>query len=255
MKTNMDNYEERFVDYMEGQLDAAEMKEVEAFVAQHPELEEDFKLFCASKLKSDETVVFEKKENLMRTTTVIRPLFVRIVAAAACVALLIGVGIRFLKSPQEHVKQPLLSSLTPIKACLIEPRHEEMQLNNSYTKKPRIPQSVPERQELELMASLDVRVPLQMQWDGTIVYDDIQSRMIKELDDRIALMEPFGDLEPLEENTLVERRDKALASLQDHVVDNARQLGRSLYKQTAKSIMTAYYTADGYLDEAKGKLK
>ena len=49
MKTNLENYEERFVDYMEGQLDATEMKEVEAFVALHPELEEDFRLFCSSR--------------------------------------------------------------------------------------------------------------------------------------------------------------------------------------------------------------
>ena len=67
MKTNLENYEERFVDYMEGQLSADEMREVEAFVAQHPELEEDFKLFCSTKLEPDTSVVYTKKESQIKT--------------------------------------------------------------------------------------------------------------------------------------------------------------------------------------------
>ena len=102
MKTNLENYEERFVDYMEGQLDAAEMKEVEAFVAQHPELEEDFRLFCSSKLEPDTAIVFTKKDSLIRRKTIIVPMYARIIAIAASVALLIGIGLLFFNQGQGH---------------------------------------------------------------------------------------------------------------------------------------------------------
>ena len=257
MKTNLKNYEERFVDYMEGQLNADEMREVEAFVAQHPELEEDFKLFCSTKLEPDTSVVFTKKESLMQPTTVIRPLYVRIVAAAACVALLIGIGIRFLKPHQEIVKQPMLASLTPIEARGIS--QAEQVLRKSDVKAVPIAKSVPESPEVEeslgveetmlfdMIATMEPVKPKTLDWGNSNVYDEVDTRMFVELGKRLAALEPLyesGD------SPLVE----PIASLQDQFFGNVRQATRTLYKRTAKTVMDIYYTADYRINDAKDQL-
>ena len=260
MKTNLENYEERFVDYMEGLLDDTEMREVEAFVAQHPELEEDFKLFCSTKLEPNTSVVFTKKESLMRHTTTIRPLFVKIVAAAACVALLIGIGIHFLKPSQELLQQSMLAELTPIEAQPLSVQQESEGLRKSNAKTVAIPKSVPEDQEIEdfapinLVASLNPIAPKPLQWNDVIDEDAIEIGMYIDLGERLAAVGPFAEPEPIIESLIAEQKEQALATLHDSFFGNFRQSTKTLYKRTAKAVMDVYYTADYRINEAKDQL-
>jgi len=273
MKTNLENYEERFVDYMEGQLDATEMKEVETFVAQHPELEEDFKLFCSTKLEPDTRVVYTRKESLKQSKTIVRPLFWKVAAAAACIALFIGIGIRFLKPNQTLEQQPLLASLTPIKAQPISVSLEGPALRTSNAKtvsfpKPKAKSIAPSSTSpkspnlvsaksitpVESISPVLAITPKPLQQDGAFTPNDVAQQMTLELDERLAAVEPFIHLDTPEEHPWVDQTEQALASLQDSFVDNVRQTTKSLYKQTAKTVMSAYHTADYFINEAKSQL-
>ena len=257
MKTNLENYEERFVDYMEGLLDANEMREVETFVAQHPELEEDFKLFCSTKLEPDTNVVYTKKENLMKTGTVIRPLFVRVVAAAACVALLIGIGIRFLKPHQSLEQQPMLAELSPIAAQPISVQQDIQELRKSDVK----PMSSPKKssrtepveaitepveaietfEAIELIAAVPSVEPKPLEWSNDLAYDDIEIRMDMELGERLSMIGPLADV-PFD------------IDVRGSLFGNVGQATKELYKRTAKVVMDVYYTADYRINEAKDQL-
>lgn len=253
MKTNLENYEERFVDYMEGQLNAEEMREVEAFVAEHPELEEDFKLFCSTKLEPDITVVYTKKESLMKKEPRVRPLFVRIVAAAACVALLVGVGIRFLKPHQTLEQQPMLAELTPIEAQQIDFQQDNQELRKSNTKVVTMAKTIAEPEAIEVEA-LEVMEPIELiaavpaieakplEWTNALANNDIDIRMDIELGERLAMLTPLSDDGSLPVN------------IGDYFRGNIGQTAKFLYKQTAKTFMTVYYTADYRINEAKDQL-
>lgn len=259
MKTNLENYEERFVDYMEGQLSADEMHEVEAFVAQHPELEEDFKLFCSTKLEPDTHVVYTKKESLMRPSTVVRPLFLRIAAAAACVALLIGIGIRFLKPHQSLEQQIMLAGLTPITAKPIDVQQEIQELRKSDVKPISTPkkatrakevetimdddpsESIAIIQPVELITAIPSIEPKNLEWDKALAYDDIEIRMDVELGERLSTMGPLADV-PFEIN------------VRDFFFSNLGKTTKELYKKTAKTVMDVYYTADYRINETKEEL-
>lgn len=282
MKTNMENYEERFVDYMEGQLEATEMREVEAFVAQHPELEEDFRLFCSTKLEPDTSVVFTKKETLVQPATVIRPLYVRIIAAAACLALLIGLGLRFLKPHQALDHQPLLANLLTearslgvaletqelrkgeFKAVSIstqQPAPKSQKAGVKETKKTQVTKESKEKMEhleriptFDLIAAVNPVTPKPLPSNNTTDHDDMVFQMAVELGERLAKVEPFKMYDPTMGNPLVDQGEQAFASLQDHFFDNVRQTTKNLYKRTAKTVMTVYQAADYRLSEAKDQL-
>ncbi len=259
MKTNLENYEERFVDYIEGLLDASEMKEVEAFVAQHPELEEDFKLFCSTKLEPDTVVVYTKKESLMRPATTIRPLFVRIGAVAACVALLIGIGIRFLKPHQGLEQQPMVAGLTPIAAQPIGVQQEFGELRKSDAKPVSMPKTA---KKLEMVETKEVFQPVEMkatlepveliaaippiesknlEWGNALTYDDTEIRMDMELGERLSTTGPLADV-PFD------------VDLRDFFFGNLGQTTKDLYKKTARAVMDVYYTVDYRINEAKEEL-
>ena len=250
MKTNLENYEERFVDYMEGLLDANEMREVETFVAQHPELEEDFKLFCSTKLEPDTNVVYTKKESLMKTGTVIRPLFVRVVAAAACVALLIGIGIRFLKPHQSLEQQPMLAELSPIAAQPISVQQDIQELRKSDVK----PMSSPKKssraepveaietfEAIELIAAVPSVEPKPLEWSNDLAYDATEIRMDMELGERLSMIGPLADV-PFD------------IDVRGSLFGNVGQATKELYRRTAKVVMDVYYTADYRINEAKDQL-
>ena len=288
MKTNLENYEERFVDYMEGQLSPDEMREVETFVAHHPELEEDFNLFRMSKLEPDPKVIFEKKETLVHDSTTrgkVIPLFVRIVSAAAVVAVLFGVGWRLLRHGQEPLptEQPLIANLPPIRATAVESPSQAQVLARShfedalawnsgsqrsksgsqqgksgsqqgrsgYWQRSAKDRSQGKAEGCVEVASLEPIRLKQLPWDGHVEYCCVESDMIKEAEYRIANLEPYGDLEYGGQNPILDKSEGILSSLGDYFFGSAQRISRSIYKQTAKTVATAYYTADCYLNEAR----
>ena len=292
MKTNLENYEERFVDYVEGLLDPSEMREVEAFVAQHPELEEDFKLFCISKLEPDRKVTYEHKEKLLQSASSkpkVIQLFVRVASAAAVIAVLFGVGGRFLRQGQKPIgtEQELIATLPAIQATeitmsqsrqeLAESTYEGLVRNgwqqrtknsnqqgtnkgNSQKSGNNGVQQEPGKNGVwaEAMESIEITdlEPIRLKklpWDGRIEYCCVESDMIMEAEMRLAQLESFNEEEPVEQHSLVAKSKDAVSDLGAYFFGNAQRITRSIYKQTAKSVLSAYYTADCYLNEAREK--
>lgn len=248
MKTNMENYEERFVDYMEGQLDAAEMKEVEAFVALHPELEEDFKLFCSSKLAPDTTIVFAQKDKLMKQKTTVMPLFIRVAAIAASVALLIGIGIHFMKPGQEVVleKTPLIAGLTPIKSTMIDSPQSPSLLKPSTLKAIPISKDIVEVDEPVMLAQNEV-IPTLEPIKSTIVFNETETETelnYREPEIFLAVLESVDDPET-----------SVFSAIDDDLYENTQKVKNSIYKKTAKAFLSAVYTADCYINETVKDLK
>lgn len=85
------NYEEYFVLYADGELNAEQQKEVEDFIAVHPQKKAELTLLQRVKLQPDNAIVFANKDSLYRTekTTARVLLFQwrRMVAAAAIIAI------------------------------------------------------------------------------------------------------------------------------------------------------------------------
>ncbi|MBN8865507.1 MAG: hypothetical protein J0H92_19185 [Sphingobacteriales bacterium] len=61
------NYEEYFILYLDRELDAATSREVEAFAAQHPDLQAELDLLLQTRLQPDMDISFAGKENLLRS--------------------------------------------------------------------------------------------------------------------------------------------------------------------------------------------
>lgn len=245
MKTSMENYEERFFDYMEGALNPDEMKEVEAFVASHPELESDFKYCLATKLKPDHTLVFEHKEALThpvaKKATVI-PLFAKIASLAAAIAVLLTIGWFFLHKEQQPTREPvpLIASLPPIQAQSIDSPPLNTQLAKTRLKKVQkhtpthLTEPAREVTVSEKITTLEPVRPRQLTLNETLLYaeTELQASLISM---------PIVT----EERSLPE---------EEGFFDNALKFSRSILKQTAKTFLTAYYTADCYIEEAKERI-
>jgi hypothetical protein len=69
MNINRYNYEEFFLLYVDNELTAAERVEVEAFVHDNPDLEEELDMLKEASLKPDTSIRFDGKAALMRTDT------------------------------------------------------------------------------------------------------------------------------------------------------------------------------------------
>ena len=67
MNINHHNYEEYFILYMDNELGSDARRMVEAFVQQHPELKGELDLLLQYKLVPDTDIVFDGKEELMKT--------------------------------------------------------------------------------------------------------------------------------------------------------------------------------------------
>lgn len=248
MKTNMENYEERFVDYMEGQLDAAEMKEVEAFVAQHPELEEDFRLFSASKLVPDESIVFTKKDSLMQKKAVVIPMFAKIMATAAAIALLIGIGMLFMGN-QNHSHKLVANisgySSKPITSIEIPKHTTQPKLKSSSVKPVPMPQPIKEAAstvtlaKCETIPTLAAKTTNSIQWDQPIHDEYLDGRLTMDLEEYLASLDNVND------------KESANETYQYDSGPFFQRITRNIYKQTAKTVLAAYYTADCYINETK----
>src|SRR5690242_1558565 len=69
MNIDRHNYEEFFLLYIDNELSMADKKQVEFFVKENPDLEEEFLMLQQSKLIADDNVMFEGKEMLMKNET------------------------------------------------------------------------------------------------------------------------------------------------------------------------------------------
>lgn len=89
---SLTNYEERFLLYVDNELDAVSKEKIETFVLQHPALQESFTLLKQTRLEP-ETIVFPEKESLYRKEEKERPVFYLYWQRIAVAAALIGVAV------------------------------------------------------------------------------------------------------------------------------------------------------------------
>lgn len=88
-----ENYEEYMVLHADGELQGTEEQALMAFVAQHPELKDELDLSVAVKLVPDTTVVYAKKESLMKPVpatkkVIAMPMWQRYAVAAGIAAVI-----------------------------------------------------------------------------------------------------------------------------------------------------------------------
>ena len=67
MNITRQNYEEYFILYLDGELTAADRRQVEGFIQLHPDLKEELDQLLQYKFVPDTEVVFANKEELLRT--------------------------------------------------------------------------------------------------------------------------------------------------------------------------------------------
>lgn len=109
---NEDNYEERFIAYQELILDGKEEREVEEFTDQNPFLHKDLRAYGNCRLEPDTTIVFKDKDNLKKKA-VILPLYAKIAAVAAVIAVLFGLFWLPKNEDDNAHQQPVLVELKP----------------------------------------------------------------------------------------------------------------------------------------------
>lgn len=109
---NEDNYEERFIAYQELLLDGEEEREVEEFADKNPFLLKDLRTYGNCRLEPDTSIVFKDKDNLKKKA-VILPLYAKIAAAAAVIAVLFGLFWLPKNEDDNANQQPVLVELKP----------------------------------------------------------------------------------------------------------------------------------------------
>lgn len=105
---NEQNYNDYFIAFHEGDLCDEEIDNVQNFLILNPDTKQEFDIFASVKLKADETVVFENKENLKRKIAVFD--FNKFITYGSSVAavLLIGITLLFI-APEINVENPIMS--------------------------------------------------------------------------------------------------------------------------------------------------
>jgi hypothetical protein len=68
MNINHHNYEEYFILYLDNELSGEHRRQVELFMEENPDLKQEFEWLCQTRLKPDNSVVFELKEQLLRNS-------------------------------------------------------------------------------------------------------------------------------------------------------------------------------------------
>src|SRR5689334_23534846 len=66
MNIDRHNYEEYFLLYIDNELNVDQKKHVELFVQENPDLEEELVMLKQSRLIPDESIVFDRKDLLMK---------------------------------------------------------------------------------------------------------------------------------------------------------------------------------------------
>ena len=110
------NYERFLLDYVDNELSAAQKRELETLISQHPHIQKDLSLLKAARLTPDLSVTFENKASLYRKErTKVRPLWWWSAAAAVVVGLTVWLlpGQRSGEGAQVAVNQPASTGNSP----------------------------------------------------------------------------------------------------------------------------------------------
>jgi hypothetical protein len=110
------NYEEIFVLYFDNELSISQKTEVEVFVGQHPQYQNDFELIEKAKLFPDDSIIFPNKKELFRKEKpgkVIPLVLWKAMAAAVFIGFGLWVGFSYFNKTEKHI--PVASQMNKIK--------------------------------------------------------------------------------------------------------------------------------------------
>jgi hypothetical protein len=104
-KITLSNYEPYFIQYIDNELDKETRIEVEKFVQENPQVQEEFSLYTQTKLVPDTTLIFKEKEILHKKEDRRKPIPFVWWSAAAVVLLLIT-GFLFYTNGNRQIDKP-----------------------------------------------------------------------------------------------------------------------------------------------------
>lgn len=120
---NTDNYELYFFQYQEGMLDESARREVEAFMAQHPELAEEMALYAEAPVLTAEEAAFPFKDSLRRKEGPV--LWWRYAAAAAVVVGIGATAMLTLPRQEQTEDHPLLAEAESVARPALQPQPDK----------------------------------------------------------------------------------------------------------------------------------
>jgi hypothetical protein len=119
---NLTNYNSFFIAAIEGDLTAAQQKQLDIFLLQHPDLNEEFHLFQLTKLTADKNIVFENKPQLKKfiifNTAINKKLIYQSFAIAASFLILMSVSLYFFN--QKNITKQRIDTIQEISNTLIK---------------------------------------------------------------------------------------------------------------------------------------
>jgi hypothetical protein len=136
--------------------------------------------------------------------------------------------------------------LAPIKSTVIDSPQSPSLLKPSTLRTIPIPKDIVEVDEPVMLAQNEV-IPTLEPIKTTIVFNETKTETelnYREPEIFLAVLEPVEDSET-----------SVLSAINDDLYENAQKAKSSLYKKTAKAILSAYYTADCYISETVKDLK
>lgn len=134
----MENYEEYMLLEADGELTEAEQKELYTFVDRHPGLKNELALFKAAKIEPDTSMVFEGKDQLLKTAAIktrtinVKGWWMYGAAVAACLAVVLLLARKPKDNPTENsITRNTATNNTPatnnqIPATLEPATHEDL---------------------------------------------------------------------------------------------------------------------------------
>lgn len=265
---NENNYERYFTAYHEGDLDEEEQRQVLGFVRINPSLSDDFKLFGWTRLQPNADEVFQGKALLKKESRIV-PLFGKMAAVAAAIALLLVI---FWKRDDTLPQQEMVAELKPIAASQIEAKTSAtaIPVNRTYSidkqisnEKVRSETLVSERLEAPLLATLQPVTAQELTFsdDYLIAHNLAPDLHFYYWDVEYAFAEPLteSDFEEEEEaGSLIDRGISQISngrygSLGELLGKGMHRATRQVIKTSAKVVFTAYCKTDYRIEEAKEK--
>ncbi|MCX6230250.1 MAG: hypothetical protein NTZ33_01785 [Bacteroidetes bacterium] len=123
---NQTNYKNYFIAAVEADLTPAQKKQLDIFLLQHPDLNEEFHLFQLTKLTADKNIVFENKRQLKKfilfNTAINKKLIYQSLAIASSFLILISVSLYFFNQKDiikqsfntaQEISKPLIKNNKP----------------------------------------------------------------------------------------------------------------------------------------------
>ncbi len=173
---SMSSHEIYFLLYIDDELSAKDKADVELFVLQHPELQDEFMLLKQTKL-TPEPIVFANKELLYRKEEKEKPVIYmqwrRIAVAAALIGLIFSLWMIAPNTLSNQNKQALASTVSANRSAVNTNQHNPVELNNNIinTSKKLDKKSIGDIQSDKLIAANTSNI--EKKQDQTLVFNSV----------------------------------------------------------------------------------